>query len=106
MHGLAQNFAQGSPTVFEIILEYMLLGCNPSDMLILVEMHLPRLLLHLGLAGRAHLAFHPVAVGPSYRAEEPRIQLGEEADRRASLRRNSVSVEAPVPRLDLGAGQG
>ena len=67
----------------------------------MVAIRLPRLRLHLGLAARRHPARRPAPVAPSHGAQEPRVQLGDEADQRAPLRRDDVGVEAPVPGLDL-----
>ncbi len=54
---------------------------------------------------RVHPSRRPAAVAPSHRAEEPRVQLGDEADHRAPLRGNDVGVETPIPRLDLALDQ-
>jgi len=54
---------------------------------------------------RVHPSRRPAAVAPSHRAEEPRVQLGDEADHRAPLRGDDVGVEAPISRLDLAPDQ-
>ena len=54
---------------------------------------------------RVHPARRPATVAPSHGAEKPRVQLGDEADHRAPLRRDDVGVEAPVPGLDLTLDQ-
>ena len=103
--GLPRNSHKGPQPSPSLYSSKRPLGVICLTKCVMIAIRPPRLLLHLSPAVRVHPASRPATVTSSHRMEKPRVQLGDETDHRAPLRRDDVGVEAPVPRLDFTLDQ-
>ena len=98
---LPQESTKRLPPIPQSILQQPIRGRDPSHELVMLSIHVSRPVLHLLLGIRSEPPPTPPAVRVPHRADDPRIPIPQEIQKRAPRRFHHRFVEARVPRFNF-----